>query len=178
MATVPPQALAWARMRYALLAAAIVSSLAWAQTPERPNTPVFRSGPWFVVRSVHDGGSVVACTGFYRANPHVQLSKDMLVIQTADDVKDVAFGFDDQPMGPQRPLSDAEKDVKGIEFTGGDFAKLSASRKVRIDAVTAQGTVHHEFELAGLPAALENISAGCPLPAPPKRAKPRSRSHH
>ncbi|HEY8050993.1 MAG TPA: hypothetical protein VIE63_17605 [Ramlibacter sp.] len=162
-------------MRYALLAAAFVSSLVCAQTPERPNMPVFRSGPWFVVRSVHDGGSVVACTGFYRANPHVQLSKDMLVIQTSDEVQAVAFGFDDQPMGAQRPLTDAEKDMKGIAFTGDDFAKLSASRKVRIHAVTPQGTVRHEFELAGLPAALENIDAGCPVPAQkPIRRRKRS----
>jgi hypothetical protein len=136
---------------------------------------VFRSGAWIIVRSVH-AGEPVTCTGFYRAHPHVQLAKDTLVIQMEDEVKGVSFGFDDQPMGPLRPLSASESDLKGIAFSGDDFARLATSRKVRIDAVTAQGTVHHELELEGLPAALENINAGCPVPAPPQRGKPRSRS--
>jgi hypothetical protein len=163
-------------MKSALLALAFVSSLACAQTPEKPNLPVFRSGPWFVVRSVHDGGGAVACNGFYRANPRVQLSKEMLVFQAPEDIDRVAFGFDDQPMGPTRPLSPGEKDMKGIVFTGDDFAKLASSSKVRIDAITAQGTMHHELELKGLPAALENINAGCPVPAPVK-AKAKAKRH-
>ena len=164
-------------MKSALLALALVSSLACAQTPDKPNLPVFRSGPWFVVRSVPESGGAVACTGFYRANQRVQLSKDMLVLKSNDDIDSVAFGYDDQPMGPTRPLSAGEKDVKGIVFTGDDFAKLASSRKLRIDAITAQGTVHHELELNGLPAALANINAGCPVPAPVK-TKARSKTKH
>ena len=53
-----------------------------APAAERPNQPVYRNGPWFVVRSVRDAGAVVACTGFYRANRRVQLSKDTLAITT------------------------------------------------------------------------------------------------
>src|SRR5438132_10403130 len=126
-----PEALASASMKYALLAAAVLSSLAFAQPAERPNQPVFRSGPWFVVRSVRDGGKVVACTGFYRANRHVQLSRDMLIVQTPEEVRGVAMAFDDERMPSERPLSAGEKDVKGIAFTGDDFAKLAKSRKVR-----------------------------------------------
>lgn len=164
-------------MRFALLALAFVSSLACAQPLDKPNLPVFRSGPWFVVRSVHDGGGDVACNGFYRANPRVQLSKDMLVFQAREEnIEGVAFGYDDQPMGPTRPLSAGEKDMKGIVFTGDEFAKLASSSKVRIEAVTAQGTVHHQLELNGLPAALANINAGCPVPAPVK-AKAKAKRH-
>ena len=166
-------------MKYVVLALALVSSLACAQTPEKPNLPVFRSGPWFVVRSVRDGGSVVACTGFYRANGRVQLSKDMLVLKAPEEIDGVAFGYDDQPMGPARPLSPGEKDVKGIVFAGDDFARLASSSKLRIDAVTAQGTMHHELELKGLPAALANINAGCPVPAPVKtKAKAKRHVRH
>jgi hypothetical protein len=154
-------------MKSLLLLAAFVSTAACAQPPDRPNMPVFRSGPWFVVRSTR--GDAVACTGFYRANRHVQLSKDMLIIQTPDEVKGVAFGFDDQPMGLQRPLSAGEKDLKGIAFTGEDFAKLPKSRKVRIDVETAQGTMRSELELNGLAGALENINAGCPVPSPAQK---------
>jgi hypothetical protein len=157
-----------------MLALAVVSSCAFAQAPERPNTPVYRSGPWFVVRSVRDGGDVVACTGFYRANRHVQLSKDMLIVRTSEDVKSVAFGFDDGAMGAQRPLSDSEKDLKAIAFTGDDFAKLANAHKVRIAAVTPQGTMRHELQLDGLAGALENIDKGCPVPAE-KHDKPRRR---
>ena len=174
MAALPSQALACARMKHVLLASAFVSSVAFSQPPERPNTPVFRSGPWFVVRSVR-AGEAVSCTGFYRANRHVQLSKDMLVIQTGDEVKGVAFGFDDQPMGAQRPPSTGEKDAKSVAFTGEDFAKLAKSRKVRIEEATPQGTMRHELELNGLAGALENINAGCPLPPQrPVRGKHRS----
>jgi hypothetical protein len=138
---------------------------ALAQPPERPNQPVYRSGPWFVVRSVRDGGNVVACTGFYRANRRVQLSKDMLIMLTPEEVKSVAFGFDDEPMGAQRPLSAGEKDLKGIAFMGDDFKKLATSRKVRIEIVNAQGTMRHELDLNGLVGALDNIDKSCPVPA-------------
>jgi hypothetical protein len=125
---------------------------------------------------VRDGGKVVGCTGFYRANRHVQLSKDSLIIQTGEDVKAVAFGFDDQAPGALRPLSAGEKELKAIAFTGDDFEKLSHSRKVRVDVATQQGTLRHELELNGLAGALDNIEKGCPVPAPPKTA-PVRRKH-
>jgi hypothetical protein len=160
-------------MKYAMLLAALGSSLSFAaQPPEPPNQPVYRSGPWFVVRSVR--ADTVVCTGFYSANPRVQLTKDTLVIETADDVKGVAFTFDDQAAGAPRPLSANEKDLKAVAFTGEDFAKLSKSYKVRIDSTTAQGVMRHEFDLNGLAGALENIKVGCPVQALPKRGKRRS----
>ena len=164
-------------MKQLLLALAVFSSCVFAQQ-ERPNMPVYRSGPWFVVRSVRDGGNVVACTGFYRANRRVQLSKDMLIIQNAAvEVQSVAFGFDDEPMAAQRPLTDGEKDLKGIAFTGDDFAKLSKAHKVRIDVVTTQGTMRHELDLSGLAGALDNIAKGCPVPADKPAEKTRRRRH-
>jgi hypothetical protein len=174
MAAVLPQALASPAMKRPLIALAFAAStLAFAQPPDRPNTPVFRSGPWFVVRSVRPG-EVVACTGFYRANRHVQLSKDMLIIKTAEEVKGVGFAFDSDPVSAARPLSGAEKELKAIAFTGDDFSKLSKSRKVRIEVATPQGTMRHDLELEGLAGALDNINAGCPLPpAQPVRGRPR-----
>lgn len=160
----------------ALLAFAATTCV-FAQPPERPNQPVFRSGPWFVVRSVRDGGKVVACTGFYRANRQVQLSGDTLIIKTQEEVKSVALGFDNQPPGAQRPLSAGERELKAIAFTGEDFTRLVNSRKVRIDAVTPHGTMRHELELAGIAGALDNIAKGCPLPddhTRPVRGRPRS----
>ena len=157
-------------MKYflAAMAFASVASGASAAPPPPPNQPVFRSGPWVVVRSTRDGGSVVACTGFYRANRHVQLSKDTLIIKTIEEVNSVAFGFDDHVPGAQRALSTGEKELKAIAFTGDDFRKLAGSYKVRIDAATAQGTIRHELELTGLAGALENIEKGCPVPAAPQ----------
>ena len=162
-------------MKRTVLLLAAVSSLAWAQPAERPNQPVFRSGPWFVVRSVREAGNVVACTGFYRANRRVQLSKDALIIEMPEEVKAVAFGFDDQPVGAQRPLSAGEKDLKAIALEGEDFKSLARSRKVRLEVVTPQGTMRHELDLRGLPGALENIEQGCPVPAdgPVRRVRAR-----
>lgn len=162
-------------MKRTVLLLAAVSSLAWAQPSERPNQPVFRSGPWFVVRSVREGGSVVACTGFYRADRHVQLSKDTLIVQTTEEVKAVALGFDDQPVGAQRPLSAGEKDLKAIALEGEDFKSLARSRKVRMEVVTPQGTMRHELDLRGLAGVLENIEQGCPVPAdkPVRRMRAR-----
>jgi hypothetical protein len=159
-------------MKRTLLALAAFSTLASAQPAERPNQAVYRSGPWFVVRSVRDGGNVVACTGFYRANRHVQLSKDTLIIQTDEEVKGVAFGFDDQPVGVQRPLTAGEQELKAIAFSGDDFAKLAKSRKVRVEVATPQGTMRHELELNGLAGALDNIAQGCPVPAQEKKPRP------
>jgi len=116
----------------------------------------------------------VACTGFYRANRHVQLSRDMLIIKTPQEIRSVAFAFDDQPVPAHRPLSSAEKAIQAIAFTGEEFAKLPRSHKVRIEAVTAHGTVRHELDLRGLAGALENINAGCPATDVPVRRRPRS----
>jgi hypothetical protein len=153
------------------------SSCVFAQPAERPNQPVFRSGPWFVVRSVRDGGKLIACTGFYRANGHVQLSKDTLIIKTPEEAKGVAFGFDDRAPGPQRPLSAGERELKAIAFSGDDFKALTSSKKVRIDVETPQGIMRHELELNGLAAALDNIDKGCPVPDAPKTQPARRRRH-
>jgi hypothetical protein len=157
---------------------AILASLAAvAQPAERPNQPVYRSGPWFVVRSVRDAGSVVACTGFYRANRRVQLSKDTLIIKTPEEVASIAVGFDDEAMGASRPLSTGEKELKAIAFTGDDFAKLARSHKLRIAVETPQGTMRHELDLTGVAGALDNIAQGCPVPAEaPKPRRHRLRS--
>ena len=158
----------------ACLAAATALPAA-AQPAERPNLPVYRSGPWFVVRSVRDAGKVVACTGFYRANRHVQLSKDLLIIQTPEEVSGVAFAFDEERFPAPRPLTAGERDLKAIAFSGDDFAKLAKAHKVRIQAGTAQGTVRHELELDGLSGALANIEQGCPVPATARTAPVRGR---
>jgi hypothetical protein len=156
-------------MKPILLALAVVLPCAITQAAERPNQAVYRSGPWFVVRSVRD--DVVACTGFYRANRRVQLSRDALVIETGEDVKSVAFGLDDQPMGAQRPLTAGESDLKAVAFSGEDFVRLAGSRKVRVEMVTPQGTLRNELSLDGLAGALDNIGKGCPVP--PDKAKPK-----
>ena len=145
------------------------ASAAWGQPEgrQRSNQPVFRSGPWFVVRSVREGGNVVACTGFYRANRGVQLSKDSLVIKTRQQIRTVALGFDGKPMTAPRPLSEAEKQLGALAIAGDEFAQLALSCKLRLEFVTDQGPQKHDLELRGLKGALENINAGCPVPEQP-----------
>lgn len=166
----------------ACLAASLLPLASPAGPPaERPNLPVYRSGPWFVVRSVREGGDVVACTGFYRANRNVQLGRDMLVIKApAVEVEGVAFAFDGESMPARRPPSAGEKDIPGVAFTGADFARLARAQKVRIELGTPQGTMQHDLELAGLAGALDNINAGCPVPAEkaPAATHARRRRHH
>lgn len=152
-----------------LAAAALSLAHAQPQAPQRPNEPVFRSGPWFVVRSVRDGGNVVACTGFYRGNRGVQLSRDVLAIKTQQDIRGVSIGFDDKPMGKERPLTSAEQQLGALAISGEDFARLARSKRLRVAVTTAQGTSQHALELRGLAGALENIQAGCPVPAEPLR---------
>lgn len=131
-------------------------------SPAQAHEPVYRSGPWFVVRSVRDGGGVVACTGFYRANARVQLSKDTLAIKVPVEVRSVAFGFDGAPLPAARPLSAAERQVGAIALMGDDFARLARSRQLTIEVATAAGLQRHVLQLHGLAGALANIHAGCP----------------
>jgi hypothetical protein len=163
-------------MKHALLAAAFSSTVCFAgPPPERPNQPVFRSGPWIVVRTVR-ADKDVQCTGHYRANSHVQLTKDRLVLQTPEEVSGVSFAFDGQEPSAIRPISASEKELKSVVFTGEEFATLVKSRKLRVDTATAQGVMRHDLELDGLPAALENIHAGCPVQSAPSKGKPRAKS--
>jgi hypothetical protein len=135
----------------------------------RANTPVFQSGHWFVLRSVREQGSVVACTGFYRGHRGVQLSKDMLIIKSPVALKSVALGFDAAPMRPARPMQSVEEQMGAVVIAGDDFAQLKKSTRLRIDAVTDQGTGSHELDLQGLAETVKNIESGCPLPGEPLR---------
>jgi hypothetical protein len=165
-------------MRALVLAGLAAAGAVCAQPAERPNLPVYRSGPWFVVHSGPDGGDAVSCTGFYRAKRRVQLSKDALIIKTSEPITGVAISFDGEAPAAQRPLSPAEKELGSITFTGDDFSRLARSRKVRIAAHTSQGTISEELELEGFEGALKSIKAGCPLPAPPATETPRRGRPH
>lgn len=130
----------------------------------RANTPVFQAGPWFVLRSVRRQGREVACTGFYRGHRGVQLGKDMLVIKSPVGLKSVALGFDAAPLRPARPLRPAEEQRNAVVLAGEEFAQLKKSTRLRIEAVTDQGSGSQELDLQGFAEALKNIEAGCPLP--------------
>lgn len=124
---------------------------------------VYRNGPWFVVRSVRDGGKSVTCSGKYRVNRNIHLNKDSLVIQTPVHVSTVSVGFDDQAMGAARALAPAEREVGAVALRGDTFEQLSKRGRLKIDVVTNDGAkTRQDLDLHGLAGAVKYIEAGCP----------------
>jgi len=136
----------------------------------RPNEVVFRSGPWYVVRSVRDFGNVVACTGFYKLHPGVQLAKDNMIVKTNAQVQSIAVAYDDKPAAAPRQPTAVEKEMHAIVFAGKDFEDLKRSRKLNLALVTDKAQGDHTFDLKGMLEALANIDEGCPVPTAPLAA--------
>lgn len=141
---------------------------------ERPNQPVYRAEGWTVIRSVREKGGVVACTGMYRRNPHLQLSADNFIIKTPAqmEIRSVAIGFDDEPRKP-RPLTPAETELHALVLQGADFERLVRSHVLNVDVAGAAGRNSHRIELRGIEGAIANIKAGCPVPDHPLQPRRR-----
>jgi hypothetical protein len=141
------------------------------ESASRDNEVVFRSGPWFVVRTLRDFGNVVACTGFYRMHGGVQLSSDNMIIRTGAELRSISVGFDDKPLLPPREPTAIEKEMHAIVFAGADFEQLKRSSKLTLGLASDKAQGNHPIDLRGMHEALANIEQGCPEPAVPLRAQ-------
>ncbi|MBC5764927.1 hypothetical protein [Ramlibacter albus] len=144
-------------MRAIAIAAAFAAIAAAAQ--QRPNEVIYKSEDWNVVRSVRDAGNVVACTGFYRHNPRVQLSRDTFIVKLPKEahVRSVALGFGRGELRPPRPLTSAEQSLGAVVLEGADFEQMVKSRMLFVLMEHGDGKKPLRFDLRTIEPALAAI---------------------
>jgi hypothetical protein len=139
----------------------------WAQPQLATNDVVFKSGNWFVVRSVRARSDTIGCTGFYKSERDVQLGADQLILKVAGKPRRIVVRFNDEISLPARAPTKAEQQLGAIVIGGDHFEKLQGSRRLNVEFTTKEKRSQVALRLQGLPEALANIRNGCPLAAKP-----------
>lgn len=141
----------------ALIGPAFSAGLADAQI-------AYKSGNWKVLRSIDTMNDTVNCTGIYKENYGIQLTKDTLYVSVRGGLRSVTLRFGEKPARPLRLAEDMEKRVDSIIISGTDFAELLEGDRLRIQASTlVSGIATEDLDISGINSALENISNGCPI---------------
>jgi hypothetical protein len=152
-----------------IAAATVLASFAATAALAASNPPevAFKSDNWTVVRS--SGGLFskgVECTGTYKDDKGIQLTADGLSVHLNGELQSITVRFDDKPARPVRYASRMEQNLRAVQITGGDFAELLASSRLRVQSTTAaSGVVSEEVNLAGIKDAYASIKTGCSAPA-------------
>ena len=151
----------------ALLVWSTVCGAGWAQPQLATNDVVFKSGNWFVVRSVRARSDTVGCTGFYKSERDVQLGAEQLILKVPGKLRQIVVRFNDEISLPSRPPTRAEMQLGAVVIGGDQFDKLQISRRLNVEITTKEKRSLVALRLQGLPEALINIRNGCPLAAKP-----------
>lgn len=124
----------------------------------------FKSGNWKVLRTINSMTDEVNCTGIYKENYNIQLSKDALYVTVGIGIKGVTLRFNDKPALPYRLADEKEKFARTIIISGGEFSELIESDRLRLEALTLMPSiVSEDLDLKGIKDALNSIGNGCPV---------------
>lgn len=155
------------RLAVLLVLSAACCRTGWAQPQPSTRDVVFKSGNWYVVRTVRARSDTIGCTGFYESARDVQLGADQLILKTAGEPRRIIVRFNDESPLPARPAVRAEKQLGAVVLRGEQFEKLQASRRLHVDYTAKDKRRQVTLRLQGLPEALANIRNGCPMAAKP-----------
>lgn len=124
---------------------------------------VFKSGNWSVRRGTDPMTDKVSCTGIYKDQLGIQLSREELYVTIRGGIEGVTLRFDDQPAERMRLARKVEKQVSAVEISGDEFRKLLGSNRLRIEVLTlVRGIQNLDLDLTGISDAVNNIRQGCP----------------
>jgi hypothetical protein len=125
-------------------------------------------GNWKVLRNLDPMNDSVSCTGLYKTNNGIQLSRSEMYVSVKGGIQLITLRFDDSPAESSRLPEKMEKDVRAIIIDGADFNKLQESKRLRVQTLTlVSGIVSEDLDLTGLQEALASIKADCPVQAAP-----------
>lgn len=139
------------------------------------------SGNWKVLHDKDMMTDKTDCTGIYKNNYGIQLTKDTLYISVPGGIQSVTLRFGDEPAQPFRLATEMEKKVGVIILTGSVFQKLQSVSRLRYQSSTLVDSVKSgDLDLTGLATALNSIKSGCPLrlasATTPKKTKAHGKS--
>lgn len=122
------------------------------------------SGNWKVLRSIDSMKDTVDCTGIYKENYGIQLTKDNLFVSVKGGIQSVTLRFSDKPARSLRLPEEMEKKIGSIIISGSDFSELMESNRLRVQASTlVRGIANEDLDLAGIMDAWESIKGDCPI---------------
>ncbi|MFM7341234.1 MAG: hypothetical protein ACKO3Q_00890 [Betaproteobacteria bacterium] len=117
----------------------------------------------------------VSCTGIYKSNYGIQLSRDSLFIRVPGGLQSVTLRFGENPPLPMRMPQKLEKDVGSLILEGTELAQAVDTQRLRVQVLTlVRGVFTEDLDTTGLQAAAQHIREGCPdagaQPTPPQTA--------
>lgn len=122
------------------------------------------SGNWKVLRYIDSMKDTVNCTGIYKENNGIQMTKDKLFVSVKGGIQSVTLRFGDKPARPLRLPEEMEKKIGSIIISGSDFSELVESNRLRVEAATlVRGIANEDLDLSGIKDALESIKGDCPI---------------
>jgi hypothetical protein len=122
------------------------------------------SGNWKVLRSIDTMKDTTDCTGIYKENYGIQLTKDTLYVSIKGGLEGVTLRFGDKPARRLRLAEAMEKKVGSIIIGGTDFSELIESDRLRVQASTlVRGIEEEDLDLTGIKDAWTSIKNECPI---------------
>ncbi len=114
---------------------------------------IFSAGDWAINRSVDKMTDAPSCTGIYRHDWNIQLSKDAFYISLRGrgGVKAITLRFGDDPPRPLRLPSDMESNISMVSLEGREFSTPLNSTRLRAQVLTVLGgIVTEDIDLTGI----------------------------
>jgi hypothetical protein len=125
--------------------------------------PTLKAGNWTVLRSIDTMTDKISCTGIYKANYGIQLSRDKLFIKFAGGIQSVTLRFGEDPPQSLRLPQDMEKKLNSVIIEGNEFRQATETARLRIQVLTLiRGVATEDLDTTGIQTAAEHIQAGCP----------------
>lgn len=126
-------------------------------------TPTLKTGNWTVLRNVDGMNDKIICTGIYKDNYRVQLTKEALYVRIPGGLEGIVLRFGDDPARPLRLPLKLEKEVGAVIFELGDFHAALATPRLRVQVGTLVRGVHFDdLDMTGAREAHAHITDGCP----------------
>lgn len=126
---------------------------------------VYKSGSWSVLRSVDTMTDEVSCTGIYKDDRSIRLTRDALHITVQGGIESITLRFGEEPPEKARLASDTERRTRAISIAEKDFSRLLDYPRLRVQVITlVRGTANFDIDLAGVDGAVQNILDDCPIP--------------
>ena len=146
----------------ALLACLLAVS---SQAATLNNAPVaMTSGNWKVYRAVDPMTDAIKCTGVYKGNYGIQLSKEALFIQVRGGIETVAIRFGDNPPQATRLPTAMEKKIGLVILKNSDYDQVVGGERLRVQVYTTLRDVQeNDLDLTGIKEAWESIASECPV---------------
>lgn len=127
---------------------------------------VFTSGNWKVLRNTDSMTDAISCTGIYKSDYAVQLTKDRLHLSVPDGVRGITLRFGDEPARSTRLPDRMEERLSIVTLAADEFSDLLRTNRLRVRVLTLlSGLEDFDLDVRGIQAAVDNIQSGCELTA-------------